>query len=76
MIAQFKRNLCKNFSPQGQSKCDENDTLQKRYKFWLNVIDTGSPILHDVFNYDYNDGVEYFVGGERHFPDTREIKNC
>ena len=40
MIAQFKQDLSnKNFSLQDQSKGDENDTLQKRIKFWPNIID-------------------------------------
>ena len=75
MIAQFKQDLYnKNFCHQDQGKCDENNTLQKRIKFWLNVIDMGGPIPDNVYDYDYNDGVDYFVRGAGIFPEIRELK--
>ena len=41
-IAHFKQDLSyKKFSLQDQSKCDENDTLQRRINFWPNVFDAG-----------------------------------
>ena len=49
MIAQFKRDLYnKNFSLQDQGKCDENDTLGKRIKNWLLVIECEGPILDNI----------------------------
>ena len=46
MIAQLKRDLYeKKFSLKDQGKCDENDTRQKRIKFWLYVIDMGVQYL-------------------------------
>ena len=39
MIAEFNQFSNRNFSFQDQGKCDENDTLQNRSNFWLNVID-------------------------------------
>ena len=61
MTAQFKLDLYKkNFSLQDQGKCGENDTLQRRIKFWPNVFDFGGPIPDNVYDYDYNDGVDFF----------------
>ena len=55
-IAQFKQKLKnKIFNLQDQGKCDENDTLQKRSKFWPNVTDMGGPIPDNVFDYEDND---------------------
>ena len=50
MIVPLKQNICdKNFSLQGQGKGDGKDTLQKRLKFLLNIIDKGGP-LPDVYD--------------------------
>ena len=77
MIAQFKQDSYnKKFSLQYQSKCDENDTLQKRTKFWLNVFDMGTPIPANVHNFDYIDpGMDQFFNEELSLPENREIKN-
>ena len=72
MIAQFKQDLNnKNFSLQDQGKCD---TLQKRIKFSLNVFDMRGPIPDKFYDYDYNDGMDYFVRGAEIFPEIKEFK--
>ena len=49
VIAQFQKvSYNKNFSLQDHGKCNENDTIQKRMKFRLNVIDLRGPIPHNV----------------------------
>ena len=59
MAAQYKQDLCnKSFIHQYQGKCDEKDTLQKRTKFWFNVVYMGGPIPDNVFDCDFNDGME------------------
>ena len=75
IIAQFKQDLLKKFfSRQDQGKCDENDTLQKRIKFWLNVIDMGGPISDKIYDYVYNNEMEDFIRRAESFPEIRELK--
>ena len=76
MIAQFKQDSYdKNFSLQNQGKCNENDTLQKRIKFWLNVIDMWGQIPDNVYEYDYNDpGKNYYLGSLERYPELRDLK--
>ena len=75
LIAQIKQHFYnKNFSLQDQSKCDENDTLQKINKLWPNVIDIWGPMPFSVYNYDYNDGMDSFVRGADILPEIRALK--
>ena len=61
MIALFKKDLHnKIFSLQDQVKKDENDTLQKRIKFWFNVIDMERPIPNNAYDHAYHDGMDFF----------------
>ena len=75
MIAQFKQVLYnKNFSLQAQGKCDENDTLQKRIKVWPNVSNMGSLLPDDVYDFEYNVGLGYFVRGAEIIPEIEDLK--
>ena len=68
MIAKIKQDLYnKSFSLQDQGKSDENDTLQNRNKFWLNVIDdTGDPLPDNLNDYVYNeDGLDILFAVQR-----------
>ena len=44
-------------------------------KFWLNVINFGGPIPDNVYDYHYNEVMDYFDSGKRCFPEIREIEN-
>ena len=77
MIAQFKHDIYnKNYTLQDQGKDDLIDTLEKRIKFWPNIIinDEG-PVPDNLFDYDYNnEGLDHPVRGWEIFPEIREFK--
>ena len=76
MIAQFKQVIYnKNFTLQDQGKDDPIDTLENRFKFWVDIIsnDEGS-VLDNLYNYDYNDDkFDHSVQGWE-YPERREFK--
>ena len=79
MIAQFEQDLYnKNFTLQDQGKDDPIETLEKRTKFWINIISNDQgPIPDNLNDYEYNDeGLEYSVHGAdtSEFPEGRELK--
>ena len=57
MVANFRQGLNnKIFSVQNLGKNDKNVTLQKRIKFWVNILsNTQCPVPDEVYNYDYID---------------------
>ena len=67
--------ITKGFGHEDQHK--REDSLQKRNKNWPNffVVNEGSPILNNVFVYDYNNPEKDFnFRGSRYDPDLREFK--
>ena len=74
MIAQFKQDLYnKSFILQDQGKGDENDTLQKIFKFLVNFIDMGGPIPDNVYDYDHNNPeINFYFQGSGCNPELRE----
>ena len=79
MLAQFKQDLYnKNVTLQHQGKDDENDTLENRIKFWINIISNAQgPVSYNLYDYDYNhEGLDETVRGWecREFPERRELK--
>ena len=75
MIAPFQQDLFnKSFTLQGQGKEDEIYTLEKRIKFWPNIISIVQGPVPDRF-YDYSDeGLDKSVHGAEIFPNRRERK--
>ena len=79
MKAQFKQDLNnKKLTGQDQGKADEIDTLEKRIKFWINIIiNEEGPIPDNLYYYDYNDEeLDHSVCGwdRKRFPERRELK--
>ena len=77
MMAQFKQDLYnKNFTPKDQGEVYEIDTLQKRIKFWINVISNARGSGPDnLYDYDYNDeGLDETVRGAEIIPERTELK--
>ena len=74
MIAQLKQGFCnKNLSLQDQNKCDEKNTLQRKIKVWLHVIDWGDQHLV-LFMIKIITTLEWIIifAGKRH---TLTLKN-
>ena len=78
MISQFKQDLYnKNFSLQDQGKDDEIDTLQKRIKFWLNIINMGEGPIPDYLS-DYDITMKDWIilsEVQRYFLRLQNLKN-
>ena len=78
MITQFKQDLFnKNFTLQNQAKDDQIDTLEKRTKFWINIISNAEgPVPDKLYDYECNDeGLDHSVSGAQIFPEIGELKN-